>query len=273
MSVRAEVEYLAAKTERPIYYASGAGRDATHSVDQPMKIVSIQVNDARQRTGAEEVGEFGLHPSGFQLHKTPTRVQNFLDPEQISSSYEAEIETFLKALTGAYRVHVFDHTLRASDPDVREEKQLREPADLVHNDYTPSSGFTCLEQKVGAGSEALAKGRFQIVNVWRPLVDPVEDYPLALCDARSLGPNDVVDVERRSPTHTGEIQLAVHSAGQRWYYYPAMRPDEVITIKTFDSLNGGNTSCSIHTAIKLPDAPHNAKPRESIETRSLLFFH
>jgi len=272
MSFQAKVEFLAERSERPIYYASSAGRNAAHEIDQEMNIVAVAVDDARLRADEGLQDEFGLHPSGFKLLNFPTQVQDFLDPKQIESVYEAEIEDFLKSVSGCYRVHIFDHTVRASDPELRETKQVREPAYLVHNDYTSRSGLVCLQESLGQEAEELAQGRFQIVNVWRPLVDPVEDYPLALCDARSLTPSDLVDCERRAPNHTGEIQLAVHSPGQHWYYYSAMRPDEVLLFKTFDSIDGGGNPCSIHSAIRLPDVPADAKPRESVETRAFLFY-
>ena len=272
MTLRAEVEFLAERVQRPIYYASRAGRNAAHEIDQPMKRVMVEVNDARQRALDDAGSEFGMHPSGFDLMEMPTRVQNFLDGEQIESVYEAEIEEFLKSVTGATRVHLFDHTVRASDPDLREVKQVREPASLVHNDYTARSGFVCLQENLGEDAAELRQGRFQIVNVWRPLVDPVEDYPLALVDARSIDPEDLIDTERRAPNHVGEIQLAVHSPGQRWFYYPEMRPPEVLLFKTFDSRDGGIHPCSIHSAIHLPQAPADARPRESVETRAFVFY-
>lgn len=275
MTLQANVEFLARqekRSERPIYHASSAGRNAAHEIDQPMNIVSVEVNDARVRNEVETEAEYGIHPSGFNLFRFSTQVDNFLEQSQIESIYEAEIDDFLKSITGCYRVHIFDHTVRASDPELREAKQIREPAFLVHNDYTARSGFVCLQESLGADADALAQGRFQIVNVWRPLVDPVEDYPLALCDARSLKKSDLVDTERRAPNHSGEIQLAVHSPDQRWYYYSEMRPDEVLLFKTFDSIAGGTNPCSIHSAIRLPDAPADAKPRESIETRAFVFF-
>lgn len=272
MSLQAKVEFLAGRSERPIYYASSAGRDAAHNIDQPMNIVSVEVEDARLRTDKDLPGEFGMHPSGFSLHKFPTRVQNFLDQSEIDSVYAAEIENFLKATTGCYRVHIFDYTVRASDPELRELKQVREPAYLVHNDYTANSGFVCLQESLGDEAAGLAQGRFQIVNVWRPLVDPVEDFPLALCDTRSLTAADLVDTERRAPNHTGEIQLALHRDEQRWFYFSKMRPDEVLLFKTFDSIDGGVNPCSIHSAIRLPDAPADAKPRESVEARALVFY-
>ena len=272
MSFQAKVEFLAERVERPIYYASSAGRNATHEIDQPMDVVAVEMNDARLRSDNAQSDEFGMHPSGFKLLEFPTRLRNFLDQDEVKSNYEAEIEAFLKTLTGCNRVHIFDHTVRASDAGLREQKQVREPAQLVHNDYTSNSGFVCLRENLGDDADNLARGRFQIINVWRPLVDPVEDYPLALCDARSLDPSDLIDSERRAPNHTGEIQLAVHADEQRWYYYSEMRPPEVLVFKTFDSIDGGLRPCSIHSAIHLPQAPLGAKPRESVETRAFVFY-
>lgn len=272
MTLQAKVEFLAARAERPVYYASSAGRNASHQIDQQMKIVAVDVNDARHRPDDELPDESGLHPSGFDLLRFPTRVSNFLDQSQIDSVYSAEIDAFLKQTTGCNRVHIFDYTVRASDPELRETKQVREPAYLVHNDYTSNSGFVCLKESLGDEAEKLAQGRFQILNIWRPLVDPVEDYPLALCDRRSLKASDLVDTERRAPNHTGEIQLALHRKEQRWFYFSRMRPDEVLLFKTFDSVEGGVNPCSIHSAIRLPDAPADAKPRESIEARALVFY-
>lgn len=272
MSVQAEVEFLSQRTERPIYYASSAGRNARHDIDQPMNIVTVDIEDARGREDQDATREFGQHPSGFDLLPCATRVNDFLDPAQIESVYEPEIIDFLETITGGYRVFIFDHTVRASDPDLRAQKNVREPATLVHNDYTSNSGFVCLREQLGDDAEDLARSRFQIVNLWRPLTDPVEDYPLALVDARSLSEDQLVDTERRAPNHVGEIQLALHDPSQRWFYYSSMRPDEVLLFRTFDSIDGGTRPCSIHTAIHLPNAPADARPRESIETRAFVFY-
>jgi hypothetical protein len=58
----------------------------------------------------------------------------------------------------------------------------------------------------------------------------------------------------------------------RWYYFPQMRADEALLIKTFDSATDGRARFSVHTAFEDPSAPADAAPRESIETRALLFF-
>jgi len=269
--VNTEVQYLAEASERPVYYASAAGRNAQFTIDQGMKYYPVEVEDARDLKLIPN--EFdGQNTSGFDLLSCASKVENFLDKQQVETLYENELEALIKAHTGAYRVKFFDHTVRASDPDLRETKQIREPATLVHNDYTSTSGFVCLNENLGDEAEALAKTRFQIINVWRPLVDPVQNFPLALCDVRSIDREDLIDAERRAPNHIGEIILATHNSKHRWYYFSEMRPDEVLLFKTFDSIDQGRSACSIHTAINLPDAPVDAKPRESIESRAFVFY-
>jgi hypothetical protein len=66
--------------------------------------------------------------------------------------------------------------------------------------------------------------------------------------------------------------VALHDSGQRWYYYPEMQMDEALLVKTFDSETDGRTRFTVHTSFADPGAPVDAPPRESIETRCLLFF-
>ena len=268
----AEVQYIAEGEELPIYYASSAGRNASFTVNRGLKSYDVEVRDARDTDadfGAEELGQPEI---GFKLIQHSSAVRNFLDDNEISGTYEGEIEGILKSITGAGRVHIFDHTVRASDPEIREQKQIREPATLVHNDYTPKSGYVCLQENLGEDAERLAKGRFQIINLWRPLVNSVQNFPLALCDARSVDMDDVLATVRQAPNHTGEILLATYSPGHRWYYFSNMTSDEVLVFKTFDSETAGRDAGSIHTSIDIPGTPADAVPRESIETRAFVFY-
>jgi hypothetical protein len=50
MSVQTKVEFLSKRTERPIYYASSAGRNAAHKIDQPMNIVTVNARTTRCAT-------------------------------------------------------------------------------------------------------------------------------------------------------------------------------------------------------------------------------
>ena len=79
----------------------------------------------------------------------------------------------------------------------------------------------------------------------------------------------IVDKEELDRRH---VQVALHNPGQRWYYFPWMQADEALLFKTFDSETDGRARFTIHTSFEDPDAPADAPPRESIETRCLVFF-
>ncbi|MFT6371872.1 MAG: hypothetical protein ACJAZT_000602 [Gammaproteobacteria bacterium] len=269
--VVATVSYLTKGSGKPIYSPSGSGRDAKFVVDRALIEHPVEVEDARLQ--ADKVGQkYGLDTGDTILLKHQTQVFNFFDAQQLKLVYEAEVASLLLSTTVANRVHCFDHTVRASDPMTREQQQSREPSTLVHNDYTANSGLKCLHESLPHEAEALSKKRFQIINLWRPLVDPVESFPLAFCDSSSIAEVDLVDTERRSPSHIGELILVTYNPAHRWYYFPNMHPGEVLLFKTYDSFVAGRRGCGVHTAIDINNHAGAKKPRESIETRAFLFF-
>jgi hypothetical protein len=69
-----------------------------------------------------------------------------------------------------------------------------------------------------------------------------------------------------------QLELVSWNPQHTWYYYPDMNREEVLLIKTFDSALDGRARRSIHTAFDNPLAPVDAPPRESIESRLLVFF-
>ncbi|TVS12984.1 MAG: methyltransferase [Wenzhouxiangella sp.] len=204
-----------------------------------------------------------------------SEVSDFYDDAQLRSTYHAELIELLQRVTGARRVEVFDDTRRSSSVSKQRQHGARDPANIVHNDYTHDSGPRRLEDFFSDSPDQasrLKQRRFAIVNAWRPIGEPVVDHPLVVCDARTVGDDDLVAVERRGADRTGELQVALHQPEQRWYYYPRMNRDEVLLFKTYDSALDGRTRFTPHSSCKDPRAPANAAPRESLETRCLLFF-
>ena len=51
-----------------------------------------------------------------------------------------------------------------------------------------------------------------------------------------------------------------------------MRPDEALVFKTYESEKQGHARWTAHTAFEDPNTPPDARPRESIEIRTLAFF-
>jgi hypothetical protein len=261
--VKTRLRFLLPGVDKPVYYASVGGAEAQLRITAQFEQVEVEVEDARQLSAPAE-----LDREGFTLVRQPTAVADFYDLD--AAAYEAELSSLLLAATGAAECLVFDHTLRSDSAEVRGERETREPADVVHNDYSDASAEKRLRELVDeATAERAIAGRYAIVNAWRSVAGPVQSSPLACCDARTLFPEDLMDVERRAVDRVGELQLVLKNAQQRWYYYPGMTGEEVLLFKTFDSALDGPARRSAHSAF---DLPQPGPPRESIESRALLIY-
>ena len=266
-SVEATLNYLADAEGTPVLYASVAGPGVSRYAGNQAGY-TVAIHDGRPI--AED---FALDRQGFALLRHESAVGDFYDDEEVRAVYESEVVALLKTACGAGEVVPFDHTRRSDSVATREAKRLRDPAGTVHNDYTARSGPQRLRDFLGAeAAEPYLKRRFAIVNVWRSIAGTVRRAPLALCDARSVAPEDLIASERRAKDRIGEIHQAVFNPDHRWYYFPRMRPNEAVLIKTYESAEDGRARFTIHSAFEDPTSPPDAPPRESIETRAFVFF-
>jgi hypothetical protein len=224
------------------------------------------------RNGRLYAADFVLEHNGFRFVDHDTHVADFYDEDEIRRVYYPEMEALVKQESGAKRVVVFDHTLRTADVELRQAAKVRDPVRRVHNDYTEWSGPQRVRDLMGDEAEALLARRFAIVQVWRPIRHPVESWPLAIADAQSLSPADMVVTERRYPDRIGQTSAITWNPAHRWYWFPHMRPDEALVFKVYDSVKEGVARFTAHTAFEDPSTPSNARPRESIEIRTLAFF-
>jgi hypothetical protein len=70
----------------------------------------------------------------------------------------------------------------------------------------------------------------------------------------------------------GEVYSFSYNPVHCWYYVSHLRPDEAILLKIYDSLNDGTARLTAHSAFIDPTAPTDARPRRSIELRTLVFY-
>ncbi|MGH6987393.1 MAG: CmcJ/NvfI family oxidoreductase [Caulobacteraceae bacterium] len=264
--VEASLNYSVPTGEKPVSETGGPdgllrrhlGRFEAHAV---------RIRNARPLGGA-----LSLEKSGFELVGQPTAVVDFFDPEELRGVFYKEMERLIAQVSGAARVHVFDHTLRSGDEETRSARKVREPVRAVHNDYTEWSGPQRVRDLMGKEAEALIARRFSIVQVWRSIGAPVERDPLAIADARSLDPADFIAAERRFPDRVGEIYMIAYNPSHRWFWFPRMSRDEALVFKVYDSAMDGQARWSAHASFELPAAPAGARPRESLEIRAFAFF-
>jgi hypothetical protein len=216
--------------------------------------------------------DFVLDRNGFRFVRHDTKVANFYDEDEIKRVYYPEMQELIRAQSGAKRVIVFDHTLRTADKDMREAKKIREVVSRVHNDYTEWSAPQRVRDILPDEAEELLKRRFAIIQVWRPIRHPVETFPLAMADAQTLSPSDMIVSERRAPGRIGQTYAIKFNPKHQWYWFPRMRREEAYVFKVFDSEKDGRARWTAHTAFADPTSPPNAQPRESIEIRTMAFF-
>jgi len=215
---------------------------------------------------------FALDRNGFRFVRHDTKMADFYDEDEIKRVYYPEMEALIKAQSGAKRVVVFDHTLRTADKEMREAKQIREVVSRVHNDYTEWSAPQRVRDILPDEAEELLKRRFAIIQVWRPIRLPVETFPLAMADAQTLAPSDMIISERRAPGRIGQTYAIKFNPAHKWYWFPRMRREEAYVFKVFDSEKDGRARWTAHTAFVDPTSRPNAHPRESIEIRTMAFF-
>ncbi len=215
-----------------------------------------------------------LDVEGFELLTRPTAVDDLYDDTAVDTTYAEELKALLIEHMGASSVHIFDVTRRSDGGAGAPNRDgLRGPADRVHVDYTVKSGPQRTRDVLGdEEAERLFKSGARIaqVNVWRPIKGPVKRSPLALADASSIKPNELVATDQVFPDRVGEIYNVAHAWTQRWYYASDMERDEVLLIKGWDS-DDRRARFSPHGAFVLPDT-ENAPARESIEVRTLVVF-
>jgi hypothetical protein len=128
--------------------------------------------------------------------------------------------------------------------------------------------------------------RFLYMSFWRAFSPPPQDYPLALCDGNSVGdaegvPNTLFVVDRIPereemlrpvPDEQTRVAAAIfhYNPNHRWWYFSNMTRDEVLLVVFHDSRRVRPWRVP-HTAFH--DASRaDAKPRESIEFRSVAYF-
>jgi hypothetical protein len=264
--IEAELNYLAATREKPVLYTYEPPPGTPWATGES-EAHTTTIYDLRPAASG-----FTLDNAGFQFVPHRSAVRNFWDEEEIKRVYYPESIALLKQVTGASDVRVFDHTLRRRVQGVNDRERPgfpRQPAIRVHVDQTAASGVARLLELYPEEADELLRHPVALVNLWRPIKSPVLDAPLAVCDARSVAPKDLVASDILFRDRRGEIYFVAYNSAHRWFYAPEMRPDEALLFKCDD---GVVARFAPHTAFLDPTAPEDAPPRESIELRTYLIF-
>ncbi|MEL6447728.1 MAG: CmcJ/NvfI family oxidoreductase [Pseudomonadota bacterium] len=227
-------------------------------ISPELKPTQVSVRDLRGATVRP-----GFSADGIEFVEHRSAVTDFTETAAWRERYEAELTALLVEQTGAEDVVVFDHTVRIDDPDAE-----RRPARNVHNDYSQTGAEQRLEDLVGAEvARDYRAGHYGFVNVWRPIDRPIESSPLGFLHPASVAAEDWVPIELIYPDRIGHILGVVANAQHDWFYLSGMTPDEVAIFNIYD--NRGRPQVG-HSALDLPGDAQATRPRQSIESRTLV---
>jgi hypothetical protein len=222
-------------------------------------------------TGEEE--KYTLDSHGFQYCRHKSCEHDFTDEETIREKYYPECQQLLKDITGASRVHIFNHKVRRGPTQWHHLglKNLanRGPVTKTHVDQSYSGAELRLRYEFPKEADELVKKRYQIINIWRP-IKAIRKDPIAVADSNTVLDTDLVGAVMVEDDFEGEQWVVRHNPGHRWHYKYQMTPEDVLLIKCFDS-NKSVARRALHSAFE--DAAHrDEESRQSIEVRCLVCY-
>ena len=243
---------------------------------------------------------FTLKADGFQLLKDPKMGaawrNNLKDVELLKESWYPAAEALAKDLTGAQQVRVLNHVYRSSatanshevtihEADRDKKKQgagvVLNGVDGVHADFTPGSMYIKqLEEELqrrydseheNTGSNFCSKKRIrvQVVNIWQSISEhgPIQRKPLCLAHPSSVRAGELRENYKEMNGNTVYNLARTPESQHEWWYYSQMALGEMLVFYGYDE-----SMPVLHTAFDLRNAPANAPPRESLETRVMCVF-
>jgi hypothetical protein len=227
---------------------------------------------------------FELQTHGFELARHHSSVRDFTDKAEVDAAYIPEVVEFVKEHTGADEVASRGAVLRRSADPAANASQPH--AALVHIDYGPE-GAAMTAPRVYKESFPDGPGyrRVLATSFWRVFSPPPQDWPLALCDFRSVRddeglanqlyfvdrvPDDPFAAIDESKMITSGSEF-IYSPDHTWWYFPDMTRDEVLFF-VFNDSDHRRAWRVVHTAFR-DLTVETSVPRHSIEVRTFAFFH
>ncbi len=266
-TVEAEIRYLRHGSVPPRFHATDPSQRSVSLVEQ-----AVHFHDLRHADPASSVER-----EGFTMLPHRSKVTDFADASQ-HALYCEELAQLLREVTGSSLVFLSPTVVLRSrnHPRYPEDVIADRVADVVHCDRTDRSVWIEARWALESyGIDTPPQGRLVSYNLWRALTPPPQDFPLALCDLRTVREERLVrGVSIGNPVNRGqegEFYLSLFDPEQRWCYFSNLTRDEVLVFQQYDSAASRPSGC-LHTAFRDPSCSETAAPRVSVEARAYVFF-
>ena len=240
-----------------------------------------QKNYKRKVFDLRKYKNFNLDENGFCVDTYTYGGGDLFDDKFVKNKYFPLMAKYLKNKLKAKKVIIFDFNQRSFNTDMNSKNNHRIPVLYSHVDYTIDSGLKRTKEILRNNKITFnQKHRYSLINIWRPVKKVIVDYPLALCDGKTVLMNDLVQTNiyhygmenLKKPRHSGKIYSLINNRNHKWYFLSKMRPNEIFLIKNWDSKYReyeNHVLNAPHSAIELP-GKIKSKTRQSIEIRTLV---
>jgi len=235
------------------------------------KEFTFELEDHVMRIGNARLRTASFDECGFTLLRRTTDF-DFTSDADVQTHWHPQARRLVAELTGAREVFPFLGILRGGEADLGGG-----PALMAHVDFNAASLRHWVATLAGDRKDEFAGKRLINVNVWTP-VRPVENSPLAVCDASSVEPGDFMNIKfgKEETFDTDEFRGRFDSGGyvlghnprHRWFYYPNMQPEEVLAFRLCDTADPG-LRMTAHTAFDDPTSRPGSPKRMSYELRTI----
>ena len=245
----------------------------------------VEILDGRSLDG------LSWEENGFELIRHPSNVEDWSAIDDGWSHYD-EIGELARSLTGCDAILYYPALIRNEASALRSADLA--PIQFVHSDYTeayremiedahhPYRAILApfMDRAGVSGDDIVRARRILTLQFWRNVGPARMSHPLAFCDARSVGREELhpVLVAEYGGVPTGFYSFGVAApaapTAHRWVTFPEMEPDELVVFRAYDSdrVAAGEPFWTPHSAFDDPVVGPDAPPRESVEMRAICLF-
>jgi len=212
--------------------------------------------------------DLDYHVNGFSLIESPMEESDWSIQENREKFY-SEMEPIIRKLhPDIAEFFWFDEAFLQRYVNGNNEPAL----DFAHLDYHPDQSLSMAWAGYNVSDFDM------ILGLWKPdnMDTPVVDYPLALVDGSTFGPEEAIpfygQAEQTLMDGSSEVRRFTASAlryspKHKFYYYPDQTSNEVLLFRQYTNEKTMGAFANPHTSFKVPNFPRGAPSRRSVEMR------
>jgi hypothetical protein len=264
-SVVAGINYVASDCSQPFVNNGDFSKNIL-----PLEKVEVRIHDADSFASPPRVDV-----EGFCRVPHKVDLAALADSQDAQAAYRNTLLPLLQEVSNADELVIAPFCVIRRQAMSRIRTDIKESlgADFAHWDVT-DLGFEQVTDHFYARPSKPGVRRRALYNTWKLLSEAPTNLPLAMCDARSVGPADVVAGGAYFPSVDSIVDTGFFHRNDhfRWVYYSKLTSDDLLIFKQFDT-DATQPKMVPHSAFNDPSAPVGAAPRISIEARCMAYWY